>query len=139
VGHTSSTEVADVVYPILTESKKTYAFATRDTTLVLTDTKDKIISLTVLLKHGFIVEFVTGTSDDPNFGGYLITPADSRVALYSKTNLWRVPLWAPPILTPAGHTMPVKVLIKSVTTNFLPLRALLKISNPCQYYHNNTL
>jgi hypothetical protein len=56
-GHTTSTEVADVVYPLLTESKKPYAFATRGTTLVLTDTKDKIISLAVLLKAGFKVEF----------------------------------------------------------------------------------
>jgi len=34
-GHTSSAaEDADVVYPMLTESKKPYAFATRGTTLV---------------------------------------------------------------------------------------------------------
>jgi hypothetical protein len=31
-GHTTSTEVSDVVYPILTESKKPDAFATRGTT-----------------------------------------------------------------------------------------------------------
>jgi hypothetical protein len=80
-GHTTSAEVRDVVYPILTESKKQYAFATRGTTLVLTDTKDKIISLAVLLKAGFKVDFAVGTSDDPNFGGYLITPTDSRVVL----------------------------------------------------------
>ena len=66
-GHTTSAEVADVVYPILTESKKPYVFATRGTTLVLTDTKDKIISLTVLLKAGFKVDFAAGTSDDLNF------------------------------------------------------------------------
>ncbi len=48
-GHTTLTEVAGVVYHILTESKKPYAFATRGTTLVLTDTKDTIISLAVLL------------------------------------------------------------------------------------------
>ncbi len=56
-GHTTSAKVADVVYPILTESKNPYAFATRGTTLVLTDTKDKIISLAVLMKAGFKVEF----------------------------------------------------------------------------------
>ena len=49
-GHNTSAEVADVVYPILTDLKKPYAFATRGTTLVLTDTKDKIISFAVLLK-----------------------------------------------------------------------------------------
>jgi hypothetical protein len=98
-GHTTSSEVADVVYPILTESKKPYAFSTRGTTLVLTDTKDKIISLAVLLKAG---------------------PTGSRVALVFENNLWRVPLWAPPIRAPATHTMPAKVLIKSGTTNFLP-------------------
>ena len=119
-GHTTSAEVADVVYPILTESKKPYAFATRGTTLVLTDTKDKIISLAVLLKAGFKVEFAADTSDDPNFGGYLITPTGSRVALVFENNLWRVPLWAPPIRAPARHVMPAKVLIKSDTTNFLP-------------------
>jgi hypothetical protein len=119
-GHTTSAEVADVVYPILTESKKTYVFATRGTTLVLSDTKDKIISLVVLLKAGFNVEFAVCTSDEPNFGGYLITPAGSHVALVFENNLWRVPLWTPPILAPARHTMPAKVLIKSGTTNFLP-------------------
>ncbi len=96
-GHTTSAEVGDVFYPILTESKKQYAFATRGTTLVLTDTKDKIISLTVVLKAGFKVDFAVGTSDDPNFGGYLITPTDSRVVLVFENNLWRVPLWAPPM------------------------------------------
>ena len=119
-GHTTAAEVADVVYPILTESKKPYAFATRGTTLVLTDTKDKIISLAVLLKAGFKVDFAAGTSDDLNFGGYLITPTGSRVALIFENNLWRVPLWAPPIRAPATRTMPAKVLIKSGTTNFLP-------------------
>ncbi len=69
--HTTSAEVADVVYPILTEPKKSYTFVTRVTTLVLSDTKDKIVSLAVLLKPDFKVEFSTGTSDDPNFGGYL--------------------------------------------------------------------
>jgi hypothetical protein len=117
-GHTTSAEVVDVVYPILTESKKPYAFATRGTTLVLTDTKDKIISLAVLMKAGFKVEFAAGTSDDPNFGGYLITPTGSRVALVFENNLWRVPLWAPPMRAPARHAMPAKVLIKSGTTNF---------------------
>ncbi len=66
------------------------------------------------------MEFASCTSDDPNFGGYLITPAGSRVALVFENNLWRVPLWVPPIHVPDGHTMSVKVLIKSGTTNFLP-------------------
>jgi hypothetical protein len=66
------------------------------------------------------VEFAAGTSDDPNFGGYLITPTGSRVALVFENNLWRVPLWAPSIRAPARHAMPAKVLIKSGNTNFLP-------------------
>jgi hypothetical protein len=86
----------------------------------LTDTKDKIISLDVLLKADFKVDFAAGTSDDPNFGGYLITPTGSRVVLVFENNLWRVPLWAPPMRSPARHAMPAKVLIKSGTTNFLP-------------------
>jgi hypothetical protein len=119
-GHTTSAEVTDVVYPLLTESKMPYAFATRGATLVLTDTKDKIISLNVLLKDDFKVEFAVGTSDDPNFGGYLITPAGSRVALVFENNLWRVPLWTPPIHSPVRHVIPTKVLLKSGNTNFLP-------------------
>ncbi len=88
---------------------------------MLSNTKDKIISLSVLLKTDFEVEFAAGTSDDPNFGGYLITPAVSHVALVFENNLWRVPLWALPIRAPAGHIMTVKVLItESGTTNFLP-------------------
>ena len=70
-----------MIYPILTESKKPYAFATRVTILVLIDARDEIISLTVLLKDDFKVEFTVGTSDDPNFGGYLIAPTGSRVPL----------------------------------------------------------
>ena len=83
--------------------KKPYAFATRDTTLVLTDIKDKIISLTVLLKDCFVFE----------------------------NNLWRVPLWTVPIHEPAGHTVSTKVLIKSGTTNCLPVprSTVVKISN----------
>jgi hypothetical protein len=95
---------------------------------VLTDTKDKIISLAVLLKAGFKVEFAAGTSDDPNFGGYLITPTGSRVALVFENNLWRVPLWSPPMHAPARYAMPAKVLISLALQTFYPLRDLLKIS-----------
>jgi hypothetical protein len=115
--------------------KSHMCFQLRGTTLVLSDTKDKIISLTVLLKDDFKVEFETGTSDEPNFGGYLITPAGSRVSLVFENNLWRVPLWAPPIRAPARHTISVKVLIKSGTTNFPPVPCLLKISNLCQLFN----
>ncbi len=66
------------------------------------------------------MDFAAGTSDDLNIGGYLITPTGSRVTLVFENNLWRVPLWSPPIRAPTTHTMPVKVLIKSGTTNFLP-------------------
>ena len=66
------------------------------------------------------MEFAAGTSDDSNLGGYLITPAGSRVALVFENNLWRFPLWVPPRRAPAGHTMPAKVLIESGATNFLP-------------------
>ncbi len=66
------------------------------------------------------MEFAAGTSDDPNFGGYLIAPAGSRVTLVFENNFWRVPLWAPPILAPAGHILPAKVFIKSGAANFVP-------------------
>ena len=101
-------------------NKKNHVFATRFTTLVLTDTKDKIISLSILLKADYLkMEFADDTSDDPNFGEYLITPVGSHVTLVFESNLGRVPLWDPPIRVPVGHTMPVKVILKSGTTHFL--------------------
>ena len=50
-GHSKSSEITDVVFPILTKSKTSYAYATCGTTLTLTDTKDTILSLVVLLKY----------------------------------------------------------------------------------------
>ena len=89
-GHIKSAEITDVVFPILTKSKTSYAYATCDTTLTLTDTKDTILSLAVLLKTGFKVDFATDSDNDPTFGGYLITSAGSHATLVFENNLWRV-------------------------------------------------
>ena len=66
----------------------------RDTTLVLEDTRENMLSLVVPLKAGFKVNFATCKSDDPTFGGYLITPNASHTTLVFENNLWRVVLWS---------------------------------------------
>ncbi len=60
-GDQVSTEIVDVVFPILTQVKKPYALATKGTTLVLEMSKDNILSLTALLKAGVKVTFAVGT------------------------------------------------------------------------------
>ena len=69
-GDQVSAEIADVVFPILTQSKNPHTWVTKGTTLVLEKSKDKILSLTALLKSGFKVTFVVGTPQDPTLVGY---------------------------------------------------------------------
>ena len=49
-GDQVSAEIADVVFPILTQAKKPYALATKGTTLVFQKSKDNILSLTACSK-----------------------------------------------------------------------------------------
>ena len=82
-----SAEIADVVFPIMTKTRKPYTLVTTDTTLVLKKTKDSILSLAVLLKAGFKVTWAVGTPQDPIFGGILTTPTGARATLGFKHNL----------------------------------------------------
>ena len=94
-GDQVSTEITDVVFPILTQVKKPYTLTTKGTTLVLEKSKDNILSLADLYKAGFNVTFAVGTPQDPTFGGVLTTPTGTRGTLVVTDNLWRVPMWSP--------------------------------------------
>ncbi len=57
-------EIADVTFPVLTATNKLLVIDTTNSqpgsTLLVEKTKDNIISLAVLLKAGFKVDFVVG-------------------------------------------------------------------------------
>ncbi len=132
----SVSRVTPPVYPILTKSKKPYTFTTRCTrhlgdngykgyyyishsfpeswlqsgfcirilqpVRVMTPTlKDIWLHLRVLGKHSCLKT----------------TSGESRCGL--ENNLWRAPLWPPPVHASARHIMSTEVLIKSGATNFL--------------------
>ena len=73
-GDQVSAEIAEVVFPILTQAKKPFTMTTKDTTLVLEKSKDNILSLDVLYKAVFKVTFAVGTLQDPTSGEVLTTP-----------------------------------------------------------------
>ena len=56
-----SAEIADVVFPIMTKTRKPYTLTTTVTTLVLKKTKDNILSLTTLLKN--VVVYYNGENE----------------------------------------------------------------------------
>ena len=70
-------EIADVTFPVLTATNELYVIDTTNSqpgsTLLVEKTKDNILSLTVLLKAGFKVDFAVGSADDSCFGGILYT------------------------------------------------------------------
>ena len=62
-------------------------------TLLVEKTKDNILSLVVLLKTGFKVDFAVGSDDDSCFVGTLYTPEGILIQLVFHDNLWHVPMW----------------------------------------------
>ena len=66
----------------------------RNQTLVVDKETETLLSVAVLLKAGFEVEFVTGTNRDPTFGGYIMTPDGQKIRMIFGDNLWRLPMWS---------------------------------------------
>ncbi len=60
------------LFPVTTIEGKRYAIFMRNQTLVVDKETETLLSVAVLLKAGFDVKFVTGTKEDPTFGGYLV-------------------------------------------------------------------
>ena len=96
-------ELADVIFPVRTATDELYAIDTTGSqagsTLLVERTKDTILSLAVLLKANFKVDFAVGTKEDPSFGGTLRTPEGHTINLMFRDNLWHVPMWRTPLLS----------------------------------------
>ena len=82
VGDTSTgiqAEIADVTFPVLTATNELYVIDTTNSqpgsTLLVEKTKDNIISLAILLKAGFKVDYVE-------------TPQHRATAYYSPAKSW---------------------------------------------------
>ncbi len=86
------TELADVTFPVLTAANELYVIDTTNSqpgsTFLVEKTKDNIISLTVLLKDVFKVDFDVGRADDSCFDGILYTSEGILIQLVFNHNLW---------------------------------------------------
>jgi hypothetical protein len=93
-------EIADVTFPVLTATKELYVIDTTNSqpgsTLLVEKTKDNIISLAILLKAGFQVDFAVGRADDSCFGGSLYTPEGILIKMVFHDNLWHILCGDPP-------------------------------------------
>ncbi len=82
-------EITDFTFPVFTVTNEFYVIDTTNSqsgpTLLVE--KDNIISLTVLLKTDFKVEFVVGRTDDSFFDGILYTPMGILINLVFHDNL----------------------------------------------------
>jgi len=95
-GTTTEAERADAVFPVITADGLYHAISIRGKNIVATRATDNILSLTVLLKAGYKVNFRVDTDLDPTDGGDLYTPKGKRIALVFAGNLWRLPMWSSP-------------------------------------------
>ena len=90
-------EITDVIFPVLTFTNEIYVIDTTNSqtgsTLLVETTKDNILSLEVLLKAGFKVDFAVGSADDSCFGGVLCTSEGILIHLVFHDNLWHIPMW----------------------------------------------
>ena len=93
-------EIADVTFPVLTATNELYVIDTTNSqpgsTLLVEKTKDNIISLAILLKAGFKVDFAVGSTDDSCFGGNLYTPEGILIKMVFHDNLWHILCGDPP-------------------------------------------
>ena len=96
-GDTVHAERADVVFPVKTTAGTRYAIFMRNQTLAVNKDTETLLSVAVLMKAGFQINFVPGTQKDPTFGGYLVTPDGQKVRMSFEDNLWRLPMWSQPV------------------------------------------
>ena len=68
------------------------SFAYRAKNIIAKWLTNCIMSLVVLMKAGFDVEFRVGTAEDAKDGGILHTPDGNKIALK-----WRLPMWSKPV------------------------------------------
>ncbi len=103
-------EIADVTFPVLTVTNELYVIDTTNSqpgsTFLVEKTKENILSLTVLLKTDFKVDFAVGSADDSYFDGTLYTPEGILIPLVFHDNLWHIPIWRPPSIVPPRTSLP---------------------------------
>jgi hypothetical protein len=95
-GATTEAEKGDAVFPVFVANGSRHAISIRGNNIVDTRAKDNILSLAVLLKAGYKVNFRVGTDLDITDGGDLYTPRVKRIVLVFAGNLWRLPMWSSP-------------------------------------------
>ena len=95
-GDAIQAEITDVTFPVFTATNELYVIDTTNSqpgsTLIVEKTKDKIVSLAVLLKTGFKVDFAVWRPDDSCFGGILYTSEGILIKMVFHDNLWHVPM-----------------------------------------------
>jgi hypothetical protein len=93
-------EITDVTFPVLTVTNELYVIDTTNSqpgsTLLVDKTKDNIISMVILLKVDFKVDFAVGRDDDSSFGDSLYTPEGILIQMVFHDNLWHIPMCRPP-------------------------------------------
>jgi uncharacterized protein YjgD (DUF1641 family) len=95
-GDSSEAEIADAVFPVVTKDKKQYLIRIRGNNIIAKKATNSILSLAVLLKARYDVQFRAGTESDPDDGGTLVTPDGKEIALSFKDNMWKLPMWSKP-------------------------------------------
>eukprot|EP00961_Rhodomonas_salina_P044432 596810-Rhodomonas_salina.1 len=53
---------------------------------------DNILSLALLKKQGYKVDFAKGTDNDPTFGGTIVTPSGDTIHMVFDNNMYCLPL-----------------------------------------------
>ena len=120
-GDTVHAERADVVFPVKTTAGTRYAIFMRNQTLAVDKETETLLSVAVLLKSGFKVQFVAGTPKNPTFGGYLVTPDGQQVRMTFEDNLWKLPMWSQPVRYEGARASSV-----SKPAAYVPTAAVLK-------------
>ena len=95
-GDSSEAEIADAVFPVVTKDRKQYLIRIRGNNIIAKKATNSILSLAVLLKAGYEVQFRAGTKSDPDDGGTLVTPDGKKIALLFRDNMWKLPMWSKP-------------------------------------------
>jgi len=89
-------EITDVTFPVLTTTNEFYVIDTSNShpgsTWLVDKTKDNIISLEILLKTDFKVDFAVGRDDDSCFVGSLYTPEGILIQMVFDDNLCHIPM-----------------------------------------------
>ena len=96
-GDSSEAEIADAVFPVMTNDGKRYLIRIQGQNIIATKATNSILSLAVLMKAGYDVKFKVGTALDAQDGGILYTPDGKEIALVFNDNMWRLPMWSKPV------------------------------------------